>query len=122
MFTKAHILFIFLTFGFFLLPNVNYACDIAKQNSCCATEQIEKSAKKDCCKKSSEQENNSCGGKCGHSNCTSSAPVNFSLLSFFEIEFKNNNIDFSTEELNFYYSKTFISSGFTSVWLPPKIK
>ncbi len=59
--------------------------------------------------------------KCGHSNCTSSSSVNFSIISFYEINFKNNSFDFSSEKSKFYHSKTFISSGFHSIWLIPKI-
>ena len=62
-----------------------------------------------------------CGGKCGHSNCTSSKSVNFSIISYYEIDFKNNSFNFSEEKSKFYHSKTFISSGFTSIWLIPKI-
>ena len=40
---------------------------------------------------------------------------------YFELNFKNNNFDFSTEKQNYYYSEIFISSDFRSIWLPPKI-
>lgn len=119
---RLHILIIILTLGIFTLPTLSYACGTKTEKSCCAKKTTSKNEKKDCCKnKQSKEEDNSCGGKCGHSNCTAST-VNFSLISFYEIEFKNNNFDFSTEKPKFYHSETFISSGFTSVWLPPKIK
>jgi hypothetical protein len=109
--------------GFFLLPALGYACGTKSEKSCCKKEISSKTEKKDCCKnKQSKEKDNNCGGKCGHSNCTSSTSVNFSIISFYEIEFKNNNFDFSVEKSKFYHSETFISSGFTSVWLPPKIK
>ncbi len=119
---KTHILIIIFTLGFFLMPTIMFACGNKTENSCCKKDTSSKTEKKDCCKnKQSKEENNSCGGKCGHSNCTAST-VNFSIISFYEIEFKNNNFHFSTEKPKFYHSETFISSGFTSVWLPPKIK
>ena len=107
--------------GFFL-PTSSYACGNKTEKSCCKKETSSKTEKKDCCNgKHSKDKDNSCGGKCGHSNCTTSL-ITFSLISLNEIQFKNNNFDFSIEKPKFYHSETFISSGFTSVWLPPKIK
>ncbi|HFG0566974.1 hypothetical protein [Flavobacterium psychrophilum] len=120
---RLHIIIIILTLGFFLSPTLSYACGTKTEKSCCKKETTSKTEKKDCCKgKHSKDEDKSCGGKCGHSNCTSSTSINFSLISFYEIEFKNNSFDFSAEKPKFHHSKTFISSGFTTVWLPPKIK
>ena len=119
---RLNIIIIILTLGFFLSPTLSYACGNKTEKSCCKKETSSKAEKKDCCNgKHSKDKNNSCGGKCGHSNCTTST-VTFSLISFNEIEFTNNNFDFSSEKSKFYHSETFISSGYTSVWLPPKIK
>ena len=119
---QLHIIIIILTFGFFMLPTLSYACGTKTEKSCCKKEKTEKSEKKDCCKgKHSKDKDNSCGGKCGHSNCTSSSSVNFSIISFYEINFNNNSFDFSSEKSKFYNSKTNISSGFYSIWLIPKI-
>ena len=119
---RLYILIIILTLGIFTVPTLSYACGTKTEKSCCTKKTTSKIEKKDCCKnKQSKEEDNSCGGKCGHSNCTAST-VNLSLISSYEIEFKNNNFDFFTKKQNFYHSETFISSGFTSVWLPPKIK
>ena len=107
--------------GFFL-PTASYAGGTKTEKSCCKKETSSKTEKKDCCNgKHSKDKDNSCGGKCGHSNCTTSS-ITFSLISLNEIQLKNNSFDFSIEKPKFYNSKTFISSGFTSVWLPPKIK
>jgi hypothetical protein len=120
---QLHILIIILTLGFFMLPTLSYACGTKTEKSCYKKEKTSKTEKKDCCNgKHSKDKDNSCGGKCGHSNCTSSTSVNFSIFSYYEINFKNNSFNFSTEKSKFHHSKTFISSGFTSVWLPPKIK
>ncbi|WP_160373183.1 hypothetical protein [Flavobacterium hydrocarbonoxydans] len=123
---RLHIIIIILTLGFFMLPTSSYACGTKTEKSCCKKETTKKSEKKsekkDCCKnKDSKDKHNSCGGKCGHSNCTPSTSVNFSIISFYEINFKNNSFDFSEEKSKFYHSKTFISSGFHSIWLIPKI-
>lgn len=119
---RLHIIIIILTLGFFLSPTLSYACGTKTEKSCSKKETTSKTEKKDCCNgKHSKDKDNSCGGKCGHSNCTSSTSVNFSIISFYEIEFKNNSFDFSSEKSKFYNLKTFISSGFYSIWLIPKI-
>ncbi len=118
---RAHIIIIMLMLSFFL-PTSIYACETKTEKSCCKKEKTSKTEKDDCCNsKHSKDKDNSCGGKCGYSNCTTST-VTFNLISFYEIEFKNKNFDFSSEKSKFYHSEAFISSGFTSVWLPPKIK
>lgn len=119
---RLHIIIIILTLGFFMSPTLSYACGTKTEKSCFKKDKIEKTQKKDCCNhKHSKEKNNSCGGKCGHSNCTFSTSVNFSIISSYEINFKNNFFDFSEEKSKFYHSKTFISSGFYSIWLIPKI-
>ena len=118
---RLHIIIIILTLGFFLSPTLSYACGTKTEKACCKKETAKETKKKHCCNnKHSKDKDKGCGGKCGHSNCTTSI-VNFSIISFNEIEFKNNSFDFSSEKSKFYHSETFISSGFTSVWLPPKI-
>lgn len=119
---RLHIIIIILTLGFFMLPTLSYACGTKTEKSCCKKETTSKTEKKDCCNgKQSKDKDNSCEGKCGHSNCTSSSTVNFSIISTYEINFKNNSFDFSEEKSKFYHSKTFITSGFYSIWLIPKI-
>ena len=119
---RLRIIIIILTLGFFMLPTLSYACGTKTEKSCCKKETTSKTEKKDCCNgKQSKDKDNSCGGKCGHSNCTSSSTVNFSMISTYEINFKNNSFDFSEEKSKFYHSKTCISSGFYSIWLIPKI-
>jgi hypothetical protein len=105
-----------------LSPTLSYACGTKTEKSCCKKETTSKTEKKDCCNgRKSKDKDNSCGGKCGHSNCTCSTSINFSLISTFEIDFNSINFDFSSEKQNFHNTKTFISSGFSSVWLIPKI-
>ncbi|WP_310379011.1 hypothetical protein [Flavobacterium sp.] len=120
---KKRLQFIILLLGIFLLPSLSYACGTKIEKSCCKKEISSKTEKKDCCKnEQSNEQDNSCGGKCGHSNCTSSPFVNLSIIECYQIEFKDNDFYFSIEKPKFYHSKTFISSAFSSVWLPPKIK
>ena len=119
---QLHIIIIILTIGFFMSPTSSYACGTKTEKSCCKKEKTEKTEKKDCCNNNhSKDKGNGCGGTCGHSNCTSSTSVNFSIITSYEINFKNNSFDFSEEKSKFHHSKTFISSGFYSIWLIPKI-
>lgn len=118
---RLHIILIILTLGFLMSPNLSYACGTKTDKSCCKKEKTANTEKNECCNnKQSKDKDNSCGGKCGHSNCTSSTSVNFSIISFYEIDFKIS-FDFSSEKSKFYDSKTNIPSGFYSIWLIPKI-
>ena len=110
-----------LTLGLFMAPTVGYACGTKDEKECCKKEVPSKTEKKQCCRdKDSKGQDNGCEGKCGHSNCTSSS-VTLSVVLPNEIEFTNNNFDFSNERKVFYQSESFIAAGFTSIWLIPKI-
>ncbi|MFH7018126.1 hypothetical protein [Flavobacterium sp. FlaQc-47] len=81
------------------------------------------SCKKDCCKKgpSSKKDQHGCNGKCDHAGCTTSG-LQYSMISINEFEFNNDLFNFSFEKNTPYYTNSSISDGFTSIWLPPKIK
>lgn len=113
--------FILFTLSLFLLPNAVFACGTKSEKKCCAKEMTSKTAPKKCCKdKSSNKEHKSCEGKCGHSTCTSTSVISIVAI-YNDIQFNTNSFDFSTEKQLFYDSKTFISAGFSSLWLIPKI-
>ncbi len=123
---KFHILLLIVTLGFFLIPTLTYSCEMKSKKSCCNKEISSSNKEKmDCCKNNNPSKSNDekseggCSGKCGHTNCTTSS-VQFSL-TFFEIKFKGNNLEFSEKEQNYFNSETNISSGFSSIWLIPKI-
>ena len=112
---------IILTLGFILSPTWSYAFGSKTESSCCKKESAEKTEKTNCCNKmNSKENNNTCNGKCGYLDCTI-ITANLNINSISEINFKNNNFDFSIEKPKFHHLKTFILSGFTTVWLPPKI-
>ena len=120
---KFHIVLILVTLGFFLIPSATYACgtnSIKTEKSCCNS--TSKGDKKSCCKNYEQKSNNhekGCGGKCGHSNCTISS-VHFNV-AFFEIKFNNTSL-YSLEKIqNYFNSEANLSSGFSSLWLIPKI-
>lgn len=119
---RLHLFIIILALGIFLLPAMAYACGTKVEKECCKKENAAKTAQTACCKnKNSSSNNDQCNGKCGHSNCTSSSS-HLSIILISEIEFTGQNAVFSAEKPRFYDSDTYISSGFTSVWLRPKIK
>ena len=125
---KVYILFLLLTIGFFLIPSSGFACgnktvkssykkEISsnkKEKDCCT---------KDCCKKScdSKKEKHDCDGKCNHTNCTASS-LQLSISASNDFELSNSVFNFSIEKPISYYNEANISDGFTSIWLPPKIK
>ena len=127
---KIYILLI--AFGFFMIPNAIFSCNSHVQKSAsttqiadkdgCTKEANAKKTKHSCCDKkaTTNKSDTGCKGKCGHSNCTVSI-VQFALILPFLNDFTVVN-DFSFfNKINFSYLKTNISSGFSSLWLIPKI-
>nr|WP_315143465.1 hypothetical protein [uncultured Flavobacterium sp.] len=118
---KFHI-FVLVLFGFLLMPNNSFGCEnnSAKQTS--SKETSSKMEKEDCCKNDNHSKNKKgegCNGKCGHSNCVTTS-TQFSVV-FFEIQFNNSNFAFSEKKSNYFNSEDNLSSGFSSLWLIPKI-
>ena len=118
---NIHFATLFLTLGFLLISNVGFACGMKFEKSGCKKEITSKTKKKDCCdSKQSREKHTGCGGKCGHSNCTTSVP-SFSFILNDEMKFISNFFVFSTEKQKFYHNETTTSNGFFSLWLIPKI-
>lgn len=104
--------------GLLFVPKSSFACVSLKD--CCKKEiSIAKAKEKDCCNKN--MDNKDCKGKCGHSNCTSTSSVSFSVFFYNEIEFSNNNFELSTSKTKFYHAENILSDGFSSIWIIPKI-
>lgn len=123
---KLHLLLI-VVFGFLLIPGNAFACGSSCGNKIekhpCKKESTSKRQKNDCCDSNnhSKSKNHSgCGGKCGHAKCGCTIVTN-GFTTTITVNFNNNNFDFSTEKQQFSNTKTFISSGFYSLWLIPKI-
>lgn len=110
---------LFIILSFFLNPSHTYACNIGHHKEIAAKE--ENSCSEKCCeKKSSKQKKHNCDGKCQHAGCSTSA-LQFVILVSNEIDFQNNVFNFSLKNTISSYSESNISSGFTSIWLKPKI-
>jgi len=124
---KVYILFLLLTIGFFLIPTSGFACGNNSGNTLHKKEIHSDKKEKDCCAKEccrktkdSKKEKHDCGGKCNHTNCTTSS-LQFSIPVSNAFDFQNDIFNFSIEKPNSYYNEANISDGFTSIWLPPKI-
>ena len=118
---KFHILVIVIL-GFFLMPTVTFACGSHSEKDSCNKETSANTEKMDCCKNDNHSKNKKgegCNGKCGHSNCVTTS-TQFSVV-FFEIQFNNSNFAFSEKKSNYFNSEDNLSSGFSSLWLIPKI-
>lgn len=127
MIKKIYILFFLLAIGFFLIPISGFACGnntmkTSHKREITSDEKEKNCCSKECCKKTkdSKKEKHDCGGKCNHTNCTTSS-LQFSIPASNEFDFQNDIFNFSIEKPNSYYNEANISDGFTSIWLPPKI-
>ncbi|WP_433764606.1 hypothetical protein [Flavobacterium ginsenosidimutans] len=114
-----HIIMLFITLSFFLNPSYTYSCNMGHHKEIASKE--ENSCSKKCCeKKTSKQEKHNCDGKCRHSGCTTSA-FQFVILTSNDFDLQNDTFNFSLKNKISSYSNSTISSGFTSIWLKPKI-
>jgi hypothetical protein len=117
---RVHILVVIV--GFLLMPALTFACGCHSEKKSCDKEVAAKSDKMDCCQKntpSKDKTHKGCNGKCGHSNCVTTS-TQYSAV-FFELKFNNHNFDFQVKNQNYSNSNTEITSGYTSLWLIPKI-
>lgn len=112
--------------GFFLIPVSGYACGNQPEKKSHTKESSVEKTKKNCCTKSccqktskSKNKKNDCGGKCSHTNCTTSS-FQLNIPSSNDFNF-SDNFNFSVKKSISYYNETPISDGFTTIWSPPKI-
>ncbi len=124
---SKHISFIILLcLGFFLIPSISYACakKTAKtEQKSCSKDQSTKAVKKDCCKTKSckkDSEHNDCNGKCKHSSCRCSTSSS-SLSLPIPLDLKTTNHFATTKKQKFGFKQAYYSSGYSSIWQPPKI-
>jgi hypothetical protein len=117
---RFQILLFTLLFGLCLNSFLGYAIaampEKAVKMSCCKMQNTK--TEKSCCQKNQKQEK-SCGGKCSNSCTPTSLSFNSIVGNVFVFHIKA--FDFYNKKPSFYYGKTFIKSGFSTIWLPPKI-
>lgn len=108
---------------FLQAPMLACACSKTsdKTNKNCCKKERSTGNKKDCCKKQdspNKEKEDDCSGKCGHSSCHC-ATLSLGFLSS-SSELKHQLLVVSQTQF-FLYSNPCISSGFHSIWQPPKI-
>ena len=117
---------ILLCLGFFLMPSISYACakKTAKtEQKSCSKEKSEKSQHKDSCKDKSCKkckDGHDCDGNCKHGSCgcsTSSSSVSLQI----PIDLKVTTPFAETKKQKFGFKQAYYSSGYSSIWQPPKI-
>jgi len=120
---KKHIgLLLLFALGFFLAPNQSYACSKTStktEKSTCSKKKSKKdSAKANACKKNKHHDD--CRGKCKHGSCyCSTSASSFSLLPLTEAKEKKYFVEVKKQKCSF--EEACYSSGYFSIWLPPKI-
>ena len=118
-----HIVLLIITFVFFLMPNIASACEMKSGKSCCNKEMSSSNDKMDCCKKANHskgKQEEGCGGKTKHSSCSCSI-FHINVILPIETEAKILCFNFLNKKDKFIDKETSISSGFSSIWLIPKI-
>lgn len=121
--TKQIYILLIALLGFFLTPTLTYACSKSHtqtEKSCC-DKKTSQTDKNDCCKNKSshnQKDNDGCEGKCGHSSCHCPT-ITLTIALPFVSEMKHHII--VLEKLTIGYTQSYISSGFHSIWQPPKI-
>ena len=118
-FNKHICLVMLLGLGFFLMPVFSYACAKKSTKSAktsCSKGQNKKSEQKECCKtKTCKKDKN-----CEHNSCScSTSSWSFSLPAPSDLETKNHFAQ--TKKQKFDFDRAYYSSGFLTIWLPPKI-
>src|SRR5690606_16697933 len=122
-----HISFVLLLcLGFFLMPGISYACakKTAKtEQKSCSKEKSEKSYHKESCKDKSCKkckDGHDCGGDCKQSSCRCSTSSSFVSLPI-PIDLKVTDPFADTKKQKFGFKQACYSSGYSSIWQPPKI-
>ncbi|MCA6439183.1 MULTISPECIES: hypothetical protein [unclassified Arcicella] len=117
---------ILLCLAFFLLPDTSYACTkkVAKtEQKTCSKDQSSTAEKKDCCKTMSckkGKHHNDCGGKCKNCSCGCINSVS-SLNLHIPLGIVTENYFAEVKKKKFDFSPAYYSSGYFSIWQPPKI-
>ncbi len=128
-----HIAFLIFAFGVLITPTHSLACEKMSGNSemsCCKKIKVADNHKKNCCAKKDVSKKHSTQnpkdnskkdcGDCDQSSC-SCAPNCFSFTLPTTFYLKNKTFNPSKVIVKTSYTGTYLSSGFLSIWLPPKL-
>ena len=124
---SKHISFvILLCLGFFLMPSISYACakkTTKTEQKSCSKDQSAKAEHKSSCKDKSCKkckDGHDCDGNCKHSSCgcsTSSSSLSIPIPT----DLKVTTPFVETKKQKFGFKQAYCSSGYSSIWQPPKI-
>jgi hypothetical protein len=120
----GHILILCLVL--FLVPTLSFACtkkNIKKDETLGYKCQTRTFSDKFCCQPGfckKDRDHNDCNGKCKHNSCRCGTVISLTGLPVMsDLKIKNHFIE--EKKLKFSFSQTYYSSGFSSIWQPPKI-
>ena len=126
MVKRFHILLFIFCWCFLVAPSYSLACgkqSSGSEQSCSMTSKMYKTKKACCCNKyrsNLKNKNKGCGGNCNKTLCH--CPSMQFLFTIQNVpEFKSNLISNNTSKQKFNHNENRLSSGFVSIWLPPKI-
>ncbi len=120
---NLYIVLLIITFGFFLIPSLALACEMKSGKSCCSKEMSSSNEKMDCCNKANHlkgKHDEGCGGKTKHSSCNCSV-FHINVILPLENEVEILCFHFLDKKDKFIEKEISISSGYSSIWLIPKI-
>ena len=119
---KNFYLLAFLLFGIFLMPDNAFACGSKSKRDHSATEMSSAKSKKDCCDAAGhkDKKHHCCNHNCKNSKCICTSTSSIFLVCN-ETGLQAINDDIYDESQKFNYPETSISSGFSSLYLKPKI-
>jgi hypothetical protein len=121
MISKTHIFFFVFLFGLFLMPIQAEACGMKSEKKKQTTEKAQTKSTDDCCgSKSNKKGKEGCNDKCSHSNCRCVTIISV-LTSEKQEEVALNCFNFSNKKQFFGAHEDALSSGFYTIWSPPKI-
>ena len=107
---------IMILFGFTMMPTVSHACNInhsdIQQSTVTPTTKSHS-----CCDENSVHEKDCCSDDCNNSSCCASA-TNSIIIPFYT---EYTYISFFQEKNEISPLNQPVSSGFRTIWLPPKI-
>jgi len=110
-----------MSLGFFLIPEQTYACSSkkmqSKESACKKMPAGKYKAKSSCCK--GDKHKKDCSGKCKNGLCQCAPGSSVSITVATVSDLQKRFAEFQKQ--TFGYKPAYYSSGYSSIWLPPKI-
>lgn len=118
---KHFYFFVLLFLGIFLISGNAYACGSTYKNDHSTIKRASAKCEKECCTANhKDKKHDCCHHSCKNSKCICAPPSSVFLVGS-ETFLQAGNYDFRNKKHQFNYPETSISSGFSSLYLKPKI-